>query len=45
MGTHGRSGLNRLLIGSVAESVMRKAPMPVLTVRMPKREARERVPL
>lgn len=45
MGTHGRSGLNRLVVGSVAESVMRKAPMPVLTVRMPKREARERIPL
>jgi nucleotide-binding universal stress UspA family protein len=45
MGTHGRSGLNRLLVGSVAESVMRKAPVPVLTLRMPKREARERVPL
>jgi nucleotide-binding universal stress UspA family protein len=45
MGTHGRSGLNRLLVGSVAESVMRKATVPVLTLRMPKREARERVPL
>jgi nucleotide-binding universal stress UspA family protein len=33
MGTHGSSGLTRLLVGSVAESVMRKAPCPVLTVR------------
>jgi nucleotide-binding universal stress UspA family protein len=35
MGTHGTSGLTRLLVGSVAESVMRKAPCPVLTVRVP----------
>jgi nucleotide-binding universal stress UspA family protein len=35
MGTHGRSGLGRLLMGSVAEAVMRKAPCPVLTVRTP----------
>jgi nucleotide-binding universal stress UspA family protein len=35
IGTHGRTGLDRLLLGSVAEQVMRKAPCPVLTVRMP----------
>jgi nucleotide-binding universal stress UspA family protein len=35
MGTHGSTGLMRLLMGSVAESVMRKAPCPVLTVRGP----------
>ncbi|MEK7715145.1 MAG: universal stress protein, partial [candidate division NC10 bacterium] len=35
MGTHGRSGLNRLLLGSVAERVIRLAPCPVLTVRQP----------
>lgn len=35
MGTHGSSGLTRLLVGSVAESVMRKAPCPVLTIRGP----------
>lgn len=35
MGTHGRSGLGRLLVGSVAEKVMRKAPCPVLTVKAP----------
>jgi nucleotide-binding universal stress UspA family protein len=33
LGTHGRSGLNRLLLGSVAERVVRLAPCPVLTVR------------
>jgi nucleotide-binding universal stress UspA family protein len=33
MGTHGRSGLNRLLLGSVADRVVRLAPCPVLTVR------------
>jgi nucleotide-binding universal stress UspA family protein len=31
--THGRSGLAHLLLGSVAEKVVRKAPCPVLTVR------------
>jgi nucleotide-binding universal stress UspA family protein len=35
MGTHGRAGLNRFLVGSVAEQVVRKAPCPVLTVRAP----------
>lgn len=35
MGTHGRSGLDRLLMGSVAEQVVRKAPCPVLTVKLP----------
>lgn len=32
MGTHGRSGFKRLLLGSVAEEVLRSAPCPVLTV-------------
>jgi len=35
MGTHGRTGLPHVLIGSVAEKVVRKAPCPVLTVRHP----------
>jgi nucleotide-binding universal stress UspA family protein len=35
MGTHGRTGLGRLLMGSVAELVVRKAPCPVLTVKTP----------
>jgi nucleotide-binding universal stress UspA family protein len=33
LGTHGRTGLRRLLMGSVAEHILRKAPCPVLTVR------------
>lgn len=33
MGTHGRSGLMHVLMGSVAERVVRKSPCPVLTVR------------
>ena len=33
IGTHGRSGAKRLFMGSVAEGVLRTAPMPVLTVR------------
>lgn len=33
MGTHGRSGVTHMMIGSVAERVVRKAPCPVLTVR------------
>ena len=33
MGTHGRGGLEHILIGSVAEKVVRKSPCPVLTVR------------
>ncbi|OAI53569.1 hypothetical protein AYO44_04030 [Planctomycetaceae bacterium SCGC AG-212-F19] len=33
MGTHGRSGLSRLLMGSVAEQVVRHAPCPVLTIK------------
>jgi len=33
MGTHGRSGLTRLVMGSVAEELLRRAPCPVLTVR------------
>jgi hypothetical protein len=35
MGTHGRTGLGRLLMGSVAEQSVRKAPCPVLTVKLP----------
>jgi nucleotide-binding universal stress UspA family protein len=33
MGTHGRTGLPHMLLGSVAEKVVRTAPCPVLTVR------------
>jgi len=35
MGCHGRTGLGRLLMGSVAETVVRKAGCPVLTLRNP----------
>jgi nucleotide-binding universal stress UspA family protein len=36
MGTHGRTGLERLLMGSVAEKVMREAQCSVLVVKLPK---------
>ena len=35
MGTHGRTGLNHILFGSVAEYVLRHARCPVLTIREP----------
>jgi nucleotide-binding universal stress UspA family protein len=35
MGTHGRSGVGRLLMGSVAEQIVRQASCPVLTVKIP----------
>jgi len=35
MGTHGRRGFDRLMLGSVTERVIRKAPCPVLAVRKP----------
>ena len=35
MSTEGRTGLAHLLIGSVAEKVVRHSPVPVLTVRPP----------
>jgi nucleotide-binding universal stress UspA family protein len=35
LGTHGRSGVGRLLMGSVAEKVLRKANCPVLIVKAP----------
>lgn len=35
MGTHGRSGFNRFLLGSVAERVLRECKIPVATVRSP----------
>lgn len=38
LGTHGRTGLKRLLLGSVAEKVLRGAPCPVLTMRTPATE-------
>jgi nucleotide-binding universal stress UspA family protein len=38
MGTHGRGGMAHLLMGSVAEKVVRSAPCPVLTVRHPEHD-------
>lgn len=38
MGTHGRGAVAHMLLGSVAEKVVRKAPCPVLTVRHPEHE-------
>ncbi len=35
VGTYGRSGLERFIFGSTAERVVRRAPCPVLTVRVP----------
>lgn len=49
MGTHGRGGINRILLGSVAERVVRSADIPVMTVgvgdaedELPEREERRR---
>ncbi len=42
LGTHGRTGLSRLVLGSVAERVLRRAPLPVLVVRDHVRLADER---
>ena len=36
MGTHGRTGTERLLLGSVAEKVMRDSPCSVMVVKLPK---------
>ena len=38
LGTHGRTGLAHVFLGSVAEKVVRKSPCPVLTVRHPEHE-------
>lgn len=40
MGTHGRRGIRRLVLGSDAERVVRSAPAPVMLVRPPKRTRR-----
>jgi nucleotide-binding universal stress UspA family protein len=42
MGTHGRSGLARLGLGSVTIEVTRRAPCPVLTIRPPQLQAAEK---
>lgn len=33
MGTQGKTGLNRVLLGSIAEKIIRESPVPVMTVR------------
>ncbi len=38
IGSHGRTGLSHMMLGSVSEKVVRKAPCPVLTVRQPGHE-------
>jgi nucleotide-binding universal stress UspA family protein len=38
MSSHGRSGLSRMLIGSVTDKLLRAAPCPVLVVPMPKQK-------
>ena len=44
MGTHGRGGIDRLLLGSVAEKVVRASNVPVLTVRIGDRPSEEADP-
>ena len=44
VGTHGRTGLSKLLLGSVAEDILRHAPCPVLTVG-PKVSGRAKLPM
>lgn len=39
LGTHGRRGMRRLVLGSDAEQILRVAPMPVLLVRSPEPES------
>jgi universal stress protein A len=40
MATHGRGGLEHIIIGSVAEKVVRKSPCPVLTIRPAKKQVK-----
>ena len=44
MGTHGRHGLPRFFLGSVAEKIVRLSPVPVLTVGMPPEPAPRATP-
>ena len=41
MGMHGWTGLHRLLMGSIAEQVIRRVPCPVLTTKLPGKNASE----
>ena len=42
MGTHGRTGLSHLVMGSVAERIVRLSPVPVMTVRVPRERKRSK---
>jgi len=42
IGTHGRTGLSRLLMGSVAEAIVRRANCPVLTLKRPMDETADK---
>ena len=44
IGTHGRRGVRRLLMGSDAEQIVRTSPVPVLLVRAPARESKAAKP-
>lgn len=39
MGTHGRTGISRFLLGSVAEAVLRRSTCPVVTLRVPSKDS------
>lgn len=41
LGTHGRTGFSRLLSGSTAEQMVRRAPCPVLTLKLPLEESED----
>lgn len=43
MGTHGRTGIDRFMSGSIAEDVMRRAPCPVLTIKAPSQPEPRRI--
>jgi nucleotide-binding universal stress UspA family protein len=42
MGTHGRTGLSHLLLGSIAEKIVRRASCPVITIRSSEQEPAEK---
>lgn len=44
IGSHGRTGISRLLLGSVAEAVVRRASCPVLTIKQPLPASEEQTP-